>query len=125
MPAAQARRLCPHAVFVRSRMSLYASVSRQIHRIFARYTPLVEPLALDEAFLDVTASERLFGDGTAIARRIKDDVRNELDLVASVGVGRRHDGGVRCNSHRFPDSALLANARNPRQVAGATREGSQ
>ncbi len=86
MPAAQAVRLCPGAVFVRPRMDLYAAVSAQIRAIFARYTPLVEPLSLDEAFLDVTASERLFGGAVAIARRIKDDVRGELRLVASVGV---------------------------------------
>jgi len=86
MPAAQARRLCPHAAFVRSRMDLYAAVSRDIHAVFARYTPQVEPLALDEAFLDVSASERLFGGAPAIARRIKDDIHGELSLVASVGV---------------------------------------
>jgi DNA polymerase-4 len=86
MPATQARRLCPEAVFVQSRMALYAAVSRDIHAIFARYTPLVEPLALDEAFLDVSASERLFGTAIDIARHIKNDIRSELSLVASVGV---------------------------------------
>jgi len=88
MPAARAQRLCPQAVFVRSRMELYARVSKEIHAIFARYTPLVEPLALDEAFLDVTASERLFGAAEDIARRIKGEIRAELRLVASVGVAR-------------------------------------
>ena len=86
MPAAQALRLCPQLRFVPSRMSLYAEVSRAIRAIFARYTPLVEPLSLDEAFLDVTASEALFGGAEAIARRIKADIRGELRLVASVGV---------------------------------------
>jgi DNA polymerase-4 len=86
MPAAQARRLCPHAVFVRPRMERYAEVSRALRGIFARYTPLVEPLSLDEAFLDVTSSLRLFGDAQAIARRIKSEIRAELGLVASVGV---------------------------------------
>ena len=86
MPAARARRLCPHAVFIRSRMERYAEVSRAIREIFARYTPLVEPLSLDEAFLDVTSSLRLFGDAEAIARRIKSEIRAELGLVASVGV---------------------------------------
>jgi len=86
MPAAQARRLCPDAVFIRSRMDRYAEVSRELRGIFARYTPLVEPLSLDEAFLDVTSSLRLFGDGEAIARRIKGEIRAELGLVASVGV---------------------------------------
>ena len=86
MPAARARLLCPHAVFIRSRMTLYAEVSAEIRSIFERYTPLVEPLSLDEAFLDVGASEELFGTGVDIARRIKEDVRSELGLVASVGV---------------------------------------
>ena len=86
MPAARARRLCPHAVFIRSRMDRYVEVSVELRGIFARYTPLVEPLSLDEAFLDVTSSLRLFGDGQAIARRIKEEIRDELGLVASVGV---------------------------------------
>ncbi len=86
MPAARARRLCPHAVFIRSRMDRYGEVSRALRGIFARYTPLLEPLSLDEAFLDVTSSLRLFGDGLAIARRIKEEIREELGLVASVGV---------------------------------------
>jgi DNA polymerase-4 len=67
---------------------LYVSVSRQIRQIFLRYTPLMEPLSLDEAFLDVTDSERLFGGAPRIAARIKQQIRNELDLVASVGVAR-------------------------------------
>ena len=86
MPAARARLLCPHAVFIRSRMTLYAEVSAQIRDIFHRYTPLVEPLSLDEAFLDVGASAELFGSGVDIARSIKDSTRSELGLVASVGV---------------------------------------
>ena len=60
MPAARARRLCPQAVFVRPRMELYAQVAEQIREIFHRYTPLVEPLSLDEAFLDVAGSQKLF-----------------------------------------------------------------
>ena len=86
MPAARARLLCPHAVFIRSRMALYAEVSAAIRDIFFRYTPLVEPLSLDEAFLDVGASAGLFGSGAVIAGRIKREIRSELGLVASVGV---------------------------------------
>lgn len=86
MPAATARRLCPHGVFLPPRHRLYAQVSRDIHAIFERYTPVIEPLSLDEAFLDVTASQRLFGPAEHIARRIKDEIRRELGLVASVGV---------------------------------------
>ncbi len=86
MPISRAARLLPHGVYLPVRMSLYAAVSRQVMEILARYTPLVEPLSLDEAFLDVTASERLFGDAVAIARKVREDVRRELSLPASVGV---------------------------------------
>jgi DNA polymerase-4 len=86
MPTARARRLCPHAVFLPVRMSHYAEVSRQIRGVFQRYTPLVEPLSLDEAFLDVTASEKLFGSPADIGRRIKREIADELGLTASVGI---------------------------------------
>ncbi len=86
MSAARAVHLCPHGVFIRPRMAHYAGVSGVLREIFGRYTPLIEPLSLDEAFLDVSASRRLFGTAEAIGRRIKDDVRRELGLVASVGV---------------------------------------
>lgn len=86
MPMAQAVRCCTSLVRLPVRMDLYAQVSHQIRDIFARYTPLIQPLALDEAFLDVTASERLFNSAEHIGRRIKQDIQDELDLVASVGV---------------------------------------
>ena len=86
MPTARAMRLCPDAVCLPGRMSLYASVSRQIREIFDRYSPLVEPLSLDEAFLDVTESQRLFGTATEIANAIKRAISDELSLVASVGI---------------------------------------
>jgi DNA polymerase IV len=85
-PAATALRLCPQAVVIRPRMSYYAEVSHQIFEILLRYTPLVEPLSLDEAFLDVSGSEPLFGTAPQIARKIKDDVSREVGLIASVGV---------------------------------------
>lgn len=86
MPTATARRLCPQGVFLPVRMDRYEGVSRQIREIFHRYTPLVEPLSFDEAFLDVSGSEGLFGSAEQIGRRIKRDIREELKLVASVGV---------------------------------------
>lgn len=87
MPVASALRLCPDVVILPPRHHLYAEISRQLHHIFHRYTPQVEPLALDEAFLDVTASEKLFGPAPEIANAIKQAIRDELQLVASVGVG--------------------------------------
>jgi DNA polymerase-4 len=86
MPTATALRLCPQAIVLKPRIGYYAEVSDQIREIFERFTPLVEPLSLDEAFLDVTASEALFGPAHEIARRIKQEIRESLSLVASVGV---------------------------------------
>ncbi|HCK51813.1 MAG TPA: DNA polymerase IV [Planctomycetaceae bacterium] len=86
MPASRAKQLCPQAVFLPSRLDHYAKVSRQIRDIFHRYTPLVEPLSLDEAFLDVTGSEKLFGSPVEIGRQIKQAIFEELQLVASVGI---------------------------------------
>jgi len=86
MATAKALALCPDAVVLRPRMDHYAKISEQIREIFHRYTPDVEPLSLDEAFLDATGSERLFGNVESIGRRIKSDIATELNLVASVGV---------------------------------------
>ncbi len=86
MPSATAHRLCPHGVFLPGRMDRYVDVSREIHEIFHRYTPLVEPLSLDEAFLDVSGSTGLFGPAEQIGRSIKREIHDELQLVASVGV---------------------------------------
>jgi DNA polymerase-4 len=86
LPSAIARRRCPHAVFLPGDHALYSEVSDQVREIFGRYTPLVEPLSLDEAFLDVSGAVRLFGDGVRIAGRVRDDVRAELELTCSVGV---------------------------------------
>ena len=86
LPSAVARRRCPHAVFLPGDHALYSEVSGQVHEIFGRFTPAIEPLSLDEAFLDVTGATRLFGEGVEIAQRIRSDVRHELDLGCSVGV---------------------------------------
>ena len=86
MPNAQAIRLCPHAIFIKPQMEKYSAVSKQIREIFNRFTPVFEPLALDEAFLDVSGSEKLFGDAQTIGRKIQTTIAKELQLVASVGV---------------------------------------
>ncbi len=86
MPAARAVTLCPEGVFLRPRMARYLEVSQQVFAIFARMTPLVEPLSIDEAFLDVTGCQRLFGPAPAVGRVIKTAIRDELGLAASVGV---------------------------------------
>jgi len=86
MPSATAHRLCPQGIYLPPRIDYYAEVSGQIRDIFERFTPLVEPLSLDEAFLDVTGSEGLFGSAVEIGRQIKQAIRTELRLVVSVGV---------------------------------------
>lgn len=86
MPVAKARRLCPQLTVVPNRMGVYAEVSAQVFEIFHRYTPLVEALSLDEAFLDVTASHKLHGSGPTIAQVIRRRISQELNLTASVGV---------------------------------------
>lgn len=86
LPSSTAMKRCPDLILIPGRMSVYSEVSQQIHDIFARYTPLIEPLSLDEAFLDVSASVKLFGSTTQIAQRIKQEIRDELGLVVSIGV---------------------------------------
>lgn len=86
LPISQAYRRCPEGVFLPVRMSRYQEVSSHIFRIFGRYTDLVEPLSLDEAFLDVTGSLRLFGSAEAIGRRIQTEILTETELGASVGI---------------------------------------
>ena len=86
MSGKRAAELCPHAVFMKSRLDYYAEVGRQVREIFLRYTPMVQPLSLDEAFLDVTGTVRLFGSAEEIGMQIKAMIRQELNLTASVGI---------------------------------------
>jgi len=86
MPIGRAARLCPDGVFLPVDMEKYAGVSRQIMAVLAGFTPLLEPLSIDEAFLDVTQTRALFGDGEEQARRIKSRIRTAVGLAASVGV---------------------------------------
>ena len=86
MPMATALRRCPQLVCLPVNMPLYVEVSKQIHAIFNRYTSEIEPLSLDEAFLDVRASRKLFGPAASIARQIKQAIQDECGLIASAGV---------------------------------------
>lgn len=86
MPTSQAKRLCPRGIFLPVRMSRYREVSARILAILASYTPLVEPLSLDESFLDVTASQKLFGPALPMAVEIKKRIRETTGLTASAGV---------------------------------------
>lgn len=86
MPGFKAQELCPNGIYLRPRIDHYASVSRQLMKILGRYSPRVEALSLDEAYLDMTGTERIFGEPARAADRIRHDIRLELQLTASVGV---------------------------------------
>lgn len=86
MPSVTAQRRCPELVFVKPRFEVYRSVSRQIREIFARHTDLIEPLALDEAYLDVTEDKQFIGSAVKIAKSIRAAIREETGLTASAGV---------------------------------------
>jgi DNA polymerase IV len=86
MPAVRAERLCPAAVFLPPDFTRYRAVSRQVHEIFKRHTDLIEPLSLDEAYLDVTENKTSLPTATQVARTIREQVRSELNLTASAGV---------------------------------------
>ena len=86
MSAIKAKQLCPELTIVHGRMSVYKEVSDHIREIFSRYTELIEPLSLDEAFLDVSDSNQCQGSATLIAEKIRADIFNELNLTASAGI---------------------------------------
>ena len=86
MPSVEARRLCPELIFIRGNMPLYARVSRQVFEIFHEFSPSVEGLSLDEAFLDLTGTRRLLGTPREVGERIRARVRQETELAVSVGI---------------------------------------
>jgi DNA polymerase-4 len=107
MPTATARRLCPQAVFLPNRMGHYGEVGRQVRDILLSFTPLVEPLSLDEAFLDVRGCEGLFGPAAEVACQIKVRVRCETGLVASVGVAPNKFLAKLASDHGKPDGLVV------------------
>ena len=107
MPIRTARRLCPSCVFVPVRGAAYQAASREVMAILRRFTPLVEPISIDEAFLDVTGSRRLFGDGEAIAQLIKQAIHDELQLTASVGVASTKLVAKIASDLRKPDGLVV------------------
>jgi DNA polymerase IV len=116
MPMAQAVKRCSYAVVLPVRMAHYAGISRQIRAIFERYTPLIEPISLDEAFLDVTGSERLFGDACQIGHTIKQQIKDELDLTASVGVAPNKFLAKVGSDLDKPDGFVIITEENKQQV---------
>jgi DNA polymerase-4 len=107
MPMAEALRRAPQAIVVPPHRDRYASASEEVFEVFRRYTPLVEPLSLDEAFLDVTGSAALFGDGATIAAAIKRDIREGLRLTASAGVAPCKFVAKVASDLRKPDALVV------------------
>ena len=107
MPLRTAGRLCPDGVFLPVDGRKYQAVSREVMAILRRFTPLVEPISIDEAFLDVTGSRALFGDGEQIARQIKGTIRDETDLTASVGVATTKLIAKVASELRKPDGLVV------------------
>jgi DNA polymerase-4 len=107
MPTATARRLCPHAVFLPPRMDHYVAIARQIREALLWFTPRVEPLSLDEAFLDVYGCEPLHGPAADIARQIKERIRAETQLTASVGVAANKFLAKLASDHGKPDGLVV------------------
>lgn len=107
MPIRTAKRLCPDCIFVPVRGAAYQAASREVMAILRRFTPLVQPISIDEAFMDVTASRLLFGDGEAIARRIKQAVRDEVELTISVGVASTKLVAKIASDLRKPDGLVV------------------
>jgi DNA polymerase IV len=107
MPVSQALRLCPDAITVDPRMERYAELSRQVMHIFRRATPLVEPVSIDEAFLDVTGARKLLGSPAQIAAQLRGWIRHETGLPASVGVAGTKFVAKLASGRAKPDGLLV------------------
>jgi DNA polymerase IV len=107
MPVMRARRLCPQAVFVPPRPRVYAAVSREVMDIFGTFTPVVEPLSLDEAFLDVSGAVRLLGQPARIGARIRATVAEQQGITCSVGVAPAKFVAKIASAHCKPDGLLV------------------
>src|SRR5688572_23192976 len=107
MPGSVAKRLCPHLIFARSRFEVYQTVSKQIREIFHRYTDLVEPLSLDEAYLDVTENKFDILSARQIAREIKELIFRETGLTASAGVSFNKFLAKIASAYQKPDGLTV------------------
>jgi DNA polymerase-4 len=107
MPSVTAKRKCPELIFVPPRFDVYKAVSRQIHEIFAEHTPLIEPLSLDEAYLDVTENLQGIASATHIAEDIRQKIRAKTGLTASAGVSYNKFLAKLASDHRKPDGMFV------------------
>src|SRR5258707_7686282 len=107
MPAIRAERLCPNGVFLPPDFPRYRAVSRQVRDIFRRHTDLIEPLSLDEAYLDVTENKTCLPTATQVARTIREQIRQELNLTASAGVAPNKFLAKLASDWRKPDGLFV------------------
>src|ERR1700716_2742361 len=107
MPSVIAKRKCSNLIFVKSRFDVYKTVSLQIRAIFAQYTPIIEPLSFDEAYLDVTENLQGIVSATQIAETIRAKIRTETDLTASAGVSYNKFLAKLASDHRKPDGLFV------------------
>ena len=107
MPSVTAKRRCPDLIFVKPRFDAYKMVSEQIRQIFAEYTPIIEPLSLDEAYLDVTENLKGIPSATRIAQEIRARIRSETELTASAGVSYNKFLAKLASDHRKPDGIFV------------------
>ncbi|HOJ45905.1 MAG TPA: DNA polymerase IV [Bacillota bacterium] len=106
-PIAQAKRLCPHGIFLRGNMEKYAAVSRELMQIFDEFTPLVEPLSIDEAFLDMTGCEHFYKGLFDMGSQIKGRIKERLDLTASVGIAHNKFLAKLASDKEKPDGLTI------------------
>ena len=116
MPMARAVKLCPRLIVLPVRMECYAEVSEKIHTIFEKFTPIVESVSLDEAFLDVTGSVKLFGGAEKIAVAIKNDIKKETGLSASVGVAPNKLLAKIASDLKKPDGLVIITEENKQEI---------
>ncbi|MCI0565334.1 MAG: DNA polymerase IV, partial [Nitrososphaera sp.] len=116
MPFAKARELCPEGIFLPVRLEYYRQVSRQILEIFSRYTSLIEPVSIDESYLDVTGNPR---DTEEIAKAIKQEIKSKLDLTATAGIGSNKFLAKLASGMQKPDGLTVV---KPQQVKEFLRE---
>ena len=116
MPMSRALRLCPHAIVRPVRMSRYVEISRHIHRIFLQYTPEVEPISIDEAFLDVSGCLALFGNAEEIGRKIKAEIKMRTGLTASVGIAPNKFLAKLASDLQKPDGFVVITEETKQQI---------
>ncbi|RKX68337.1 DNA polymerase IV [candidate division WOR-3 bacterium] len=118
MPLAAALRLCPHAIFLRGNWANYREYSEKFFKILEKFSPVVEPISLDEAYLDITGTERLFGPPRVLGERIRKEMARELGLSVTVGIGRTRTIARIATDLAKPDGLLIIHPGDEERILG-------